>query len=111
MVGEIGAALHVVDAGAESAVALDPKRQTFDKPQGMHGVEMAQHQDSGLLLAPRRTRHEMIAAAGVPCDALDGGGANAECAFVPSSQACIPTGRFRAGLCFEPSAYRPLGCV
>ena len=52
MVGEIGAALHVVDAGAEGAVALDPERQTFDESQRMHGIEMAQHQDSRPLLAP-----------------------------------------------------------
>ena len=52
MVGEIGAALHVVDAGAEGAVALDPERQTLDETQGMHGIEMAENKDSRPILAP-----------------------------------------------------------
>ena len=52
VIGEIGAALHVVDAGAEGAVALDPERQPLDESQGMHGIEMAQHQDSRCVLSP-----------------------------------------------------------
>ena len=52
MVGEIGAALHVVDAGAERAVALDAKRQPLDEADRMHRIEMAQHQDSRRVLPP-----------------------------------------------------------
>ena len=73
MIGEIGAALHVVDARTERAVALDPERQPLDEAHRMHGIEMAQHQDARLVLAPCRARHEMIAAAVAPGDALDGG--------------------------------------
>ena len=52
MVSEIGAALHVIDAGAEGAVALDLERQPLDESQGMHGIEMAQHQDARRVLPP-----------------------------------------------------------
>ena len=52
VVGEIGAALHVVDAGPESAVALDLERQPFDEADRMNGIEMAQHQDSRRVLSP-----------------------------------------------------------
>ncbi len=41
MVGEIGATLHVVDAGPEGAVALDLERQAFDEAERMHRIEMA----------------------------------------------------------------------
>ena len=34
VIGEICAALHVVDAGAEGAVAVDPERQPLDEPIG-----------------------------------------------------------------------------
>ncbi len=49
---EISASLHVIDAGAEGAVAFDPERQSFDESEGMHGVEMTQDQDSGAVLSP-----------------------------------------------------------
>ena len=52
MIGEIGAALHVVDAGAEGAVALDAERQPLDESHRMHRIEMAQHQDSRRVLPP-----------------------------------------------------------
>ena len=52
MVGEIGPALHVVDAGAERAVAFDLERQPLDESHRMHGIEMAQHQDSRRVLPP-----------------------------------------------------------
>ena len=52
MIGEIGAALHVVDARAEGAVALDPERQALDEAERMHRIEMAQHQDSRCVLPP-----------------------------------------------------------
>ncbi len=52
MVGEIGSALHVIDARTESAVALDSKRQSFDESHRMNRIEMAQYQDSRRLLAP-----------------------------------------------------------
>src|SRR5258705_12124369 len=73
MVSEIGTALHVVDAWAEGAVALDSERQALDESEGMNLIEVAQHQDSRRILAPRRTRQDVIAAAGMSCDALDGG--------------------------------------
>src|SRR6516164_277128 len=52
VIGEIGAALHVVDSRTESAVAVNPKRQALDEPERMHGVEMAQHQNARRLLSP-----------------------------------------------------------
>ena len=52
VIGEVGAALHVVDAGTEGDVALDPERQPLDESDGMDRIEMAQHQDSRLVLAP-----------------------------------------------------------
>ena len=51
-IGQIGAALHVVDARAERAVAFDPEWQPLDEPHRMHGVEMAQHQNARRVLAP-----------------------------------------------------------
>src|SRR4029077_2503562 len=35
VVGQMGAALHVVDAGAEGAVPLDPERKALDEADGM----------------------------------------------------------------------------
>ena len=52
MIGEIGATLHVVDARAEHAVAVDPERQALDESKRMHCVEMAQHQDPRCVLPP-----------------------------------------------------------
>ena len=52
VIGEIGAALHVVDAGAERAVALDPERQPLDESDRVHGIEVAQHQDARRVLPP-----------------------------------------------------------
>ena len=52
MIGEIGSALHVIDARAESAVAVDLERQPFDETHRVHGIEMAEHQDSRFILAP-----------------------------------------------------------
>ena len=70
-VGQISAALHVIDAGAERAVAVDPERQPLDESERVHGVEMAQHQNAGRVLAPGRARHQMVAAAVAARDALD----------------------------------------
>ena len=53
MISQVGAALHVVDAGTEGAVALDPERQTVDESQRMNRIEMAEDKDSRLVLAPR----------------------------------------------------------
>src|ERR1700716_2615864 len=39
VISEIGAALHVVDAGAEGAIAFDPERQPLDEPKRVHGIE------------------------------------------------------------------------
>ena len=52
MVGEIGAALHVIDARTEGTVAFYPERQALDESHRMHGVEMAEHEDSRRILAP-----------------------------------------------------------
>ena len=52
VIGEVGAALHVVDAGTEGAVALDPERQPFDEADRVDRIEMAQHQDARRVLAP-----------------------------------------------------------
>src|SRR5439155_20531140 len=59
MVSEIGAALHIVNARTEGAVALDSERQALDESQGMNRIEVAQHQDSRRILAPRRTRQDV----------------------------------------------------
>ena len=50
--GEIGAALHVVDAGAEGAVAVDAERQPLDESHRMDRIEMAQHQNPRRVLSP-----------------------------------------------------------
>ena len=71
MIGQIRAALHVVDAGAERAIAVDLERQPLDESHRMHGVEMAQHQNARRVLAPGRPRHQMVAAAVASGDALD----------------------------------------
>jgi hypothetical protein len=52
MIGEVSSALHVIDAGPECAVAIDLERQPRDESHRMHGVEMAQHQDSRRVLPP-----------------------------------------------------------
>ena len=52
MVGEIGAALHVINAGPEGAVALDLERQPFDESHRVHGIEMAEDEDTRRILAP-----------------------------------------------------------
>src|SRR5712691_1166430 len=72
VVGEIGPALHVVDARAEGAVALDPERQAVDEAERVYRIEMAQHQDARRILTPGRSRHQMIAAAVLSRDAFDG---------------------------------------
>jgi hypothetical protein len=72
VVRDIGAALHVVDAGAERAVALDLERQAIDEPHRMDRIEMAQDQDPRRVLPPGRTRHQVIAQAIPAWHALDG---------------------------------------
>ena len=52
MVGQIGAALHVVDAGSEGAVTLDPERQALDEADRVHRIEMAQDQEARRVLSP-----------------------------------------------------------
>ncbi|MEY9135549.1 hypothetical protein ABIE79_007016 [Bradyrhizobium diazoefficiens] len=71
VMGDVGAALHVVDAGTERAVAFDLERQALDESQGMNGIEVAQHQDAGPVLAPGRACQQMIAAAVDAGDALE----------------------------------------
>ena len=104
VVGEIGAALHVVDAGAEGAVALDPERQALDESHRMHRIEMAEHQDSGRVLAPRRPRHQMVAAAGMSRDALDRGRQIAIAVGDQGRQLVDLLGRFGRRLDFDPAA-------
>jgi hypothetical protein len=52
VVGQIGATLHVVDAGPESAVALDLERQPLDEAHRVHGIEVTEDQDARRILAP-----------------------------------------------------------
>ena len=52
VVGEIGSAFHVVDARTERAVALYSKRQPLDKSHRVHGIEMAEDEDTRRILAP-----------------------------------------------------------
>ena len=58
VVGDVAARLHVVDAGPEDAVALLADLQVLlDHADGMHGIEMRQHQDAlALALAHLRRR-------------------------------------------------------
>src|ERR1700716_2688221 len=48
----VGAALHVIDAGPEGDIALDPERQPIDESERVHGVEMAEHKYPRHILAP-----------------------------------------------------------
>src|SRR5215472_16479172 len=82
MEGEEGASLHVVDARTVSNIAFDFERQAFDEAQGMHGVEVRQHENGAIGRAPARARDEMVCktvaardafepSAGPPVGALD----------------------------------------
>jgi hypothetical protein len=71
MMGEIGAALHVVDPRTEGRVALDLERQAVDEAHRMHGVEMAENQNTRRVLSPGRARDQMIAAAVPAGDTFD----------------------------------------
>ena len=104
MIGEIGAALHVVDAGAESTVTRDLERQPLDESKRMHRIEMAQHQDSRCVLPPCRARHQMIAAAGMSGDPLHGGGQAAIAFSDDVNQLVDLLGGFGRGLDLDPAA-------
>src|SRR5262249_33973107 len=104
MVGEIGAAFHVVDAGAKGAVAIDPKRQTLDEPKWMNRIEMAQHEDPRRVLTPRRPCEQMIAGAVSPCDAFDGGRHIAVAVLRERRQLVDLLGRIRRRFDFNPPA-------
>ena len=57
VVGDVAAGLHVVDAGPEDAVALAPDLQVLlDHADGMHGIEMGQHQDALAVAAAQLRR-------------------------------------------------------
>ena len=58
VVGDVAARLHVVDAGPEDAVAFAADLQVLlDHADGMHGIEMGQHQDAlAVALAHLRRR-------------------------------------------------------
>ena len=70
-ISQIGAALHVVDAGSVGDIALDAERQPLDETHRVHGVEMAEHQDARLVLPPGRAHDQVIAAAVLAGNALD----------------------------------------
>src|SRR5882724_10830280 len=73
--GNEGAALHVVDAGTKGDVALDLEGQwSGERAYRMHGVEMAEHEDAGLVFAtPGRGHHEMVAIAVAAMHPFDDG--------------------------------------
>src|SRR5262245_2959128 len=54
VIGDIATRLHVVDAGPEDAVALAADLEVLlDHTDGMHGIEMRQHQDAlAVAMAP-----------------------------------------------------------
>src|SRR5262249_47676805 len=58
VVSDVAARLHIVDARPEDAVALTPDLEIpLDHADGMHGIEMSQHQDAlALALAHLRRR-------------------------------------------------------
>ncbi len=73
VVRHVGAALHVVDAGAEDAVALAPHLQRLlDHADGVHRIEMREDQDAGLL-APVALGDQHVALAVGAGHALDAG--------------------------------------
>src|SRR5262249_51444807 len=83
VIGHVGAGLHIVDAGPEHLVALAPEdmrgRKAADR---VHGVEMAEDQDSWLVVAiPGRLCLENVAIALAPGRAGDAGTDASEMAF------------------------------
>ena len=73
MIGEVRAALHVVDPGPERDVPVDRERQALDEAERMQRVEMAEDQDARLILSPRRAHEQMVAATIATGDPLDHG--------------------------------------
>ena len=71
MIGQISAALHVVDARTEGAVSLYPERQALDKSDRVHRIEMTENKNPGRILPPSRTRQEMIATSGMSSQPLN----------------------------------------
>ena len=68
--GDERPALHVVDAGPVGDVALDAEGQgARERADVVHRVEMAQHEDAGLVAPPGRGHHQMVAEAVAPGDA------------------------------------------
>ena len=61
--GDIGAALHVVDAGPERLVAGHPERHDRERALGVHGVEMTEDQDARPVVVPGRPHDQVIAIA------------------------------------------------
>jgi hypothetical protein len=68
---DMGAALHVVDAGAEGAAALDAEGHARERAHRMHRVEMRHHEDALLRrIAPGAAQDEMRAEAVAAWDDL-----------------------------------------
>src|SRR5262249_31733176 len=63
-------ALHVIDAGTVGNIAGDAKGQALDEAQGMHRVEMGEHENAWVGAAPARARDQMVAKAVAPGNAL-----------------------------------------
>src|SRR5262249_37825793 len=57
--GEIGAALHVVDAGTVESIAVAAARRGFERAERMHGIKVGKHEDTAAVLV--RARGECVA--------------------------------------------------
>jgi hypothetical protein len=69
---KIGAALHVVAAGAVEPVAVEPHGEVvLGGAEGMHRVEVGDDQDCRLVPLGARPQHEGVAEARAAGDALD----------------------------------------
>jgi hypothetical protein len=59
---KVGAALHVIHAGAVEPVADKPHGQVaLQRPDGMHGVEMSQHEPAGRVTARSGAQDQRVA--------------------------------------------------
>ena len=59
---KVGAALHVVYAGTVQPVASEPHRQVArQRADGMHGVEMSQHEPAGRVTARSGAQDQRVA--------------------------------------------------
>src|SRR5919198_942049 len=70
-IGQIGAALHIVDARSVGAIPLNPKRKMCKRAFRVDGVEMTQRKNARPVTAPGRADRQVIAGFTATRDALD----------------------------------------